>query len=85
MDQLLAAAESGTRPGQHIQHAAGIAGAETPAGEEQALRERVPRSRLPVRAELGEHAVNMGAELLMRYVTAAVAHQQRLPGQQPPR
>jgi hypothetical protein len=46
-------------------------------GEEQALRERVQRCRLRVRAELGEHAVNMGAELLIRHLTAAVTHQQQ--------
>ena len=58
----------------------GSVGAEAAAGEQQALGERVPGRLLRLGPELGQHVVDVLAEVLVRHVAAAVPDEQPLPG-----
>jgi len=78
--QQRAAAQRCARLAEHVRQGAGIAGTEPAAGEEHPLREGVPVRALGLGAEVGERIVDAGAEVLVRDLAAAVAHQQPLPG-----
>ena len=83
MDQLRTIAERGAGLAEHLRQAAGAAGAEPAAGEENARREGVPVLALGRGAELGERIMDMGAEIFVRDVAATVTHQQPPRGQEP--
>ena len=81
MHQLRVAAERLAALGQDIEEAAGAVAGEATAGEEHPLGEGVP-GPLRARAELGERVVDVTAEVLVRDIAAAVAHEPPLPRQQ---
>ena len=68
--------------GQDAGEAAGVVAGETTAGKQHPLGEGVPGPLVRARAELGEHVADVTAEVLVRDVAAAVAHEQPLPRQQ---
>ena len=67
---------------EDVKQAAGVVGTEPPAGEQQALRKGIPCVRIRLRPELGQYVVYVLAEVLVRDITAAVAHKEPFGGQQ---
>jgi hypothetical protein len=82
VDELGVAAQRRAGLGQDAEQAAGITGVEAAAGEQHALRERLPGRALRLRPELGQHVMDVGTEVLVPDVAAAVPDQQPLRGQQ---
>jgi len=79
-DELRGTTQRLVGPAQHVEQGAGVVGAEPAAGEEHPLGKGVPFPRLWLGTEFGERVVDVGAEPLVRYIAAAVAHQPPLPG-----
>ena len=80
--QLRVAAERLAALAQDVEEAAGAVAGEAAAGEVHPLGERVPGLLVRLRAELGERVVDVTAEVLVRDIAAAVAHEPPLPRQQ---
>ena len=80
--QLRVAAERLAAMAQDVEEAAGAVAGEATAGEVHPLGEGVPGLLVRAGAELGERVVDVTAEVFVRHVAAAVAHEPPLPRQQ---
>jgi hypothetical protein len=79
VDKLRVPAQRPAGLAQDAGQAARAVGAEPAVGEEHPLREGIQLLRFRLGAEFGERLVDMGTEVLMCGVAAAIAHQQPLP------
>jgi hypothetical protein len=82
VNQLRIAAQRLTRLVQGVEEAARAFAGKAAAGEEHPLGKGIPCLRFRLRAELGERVMDVGAEVFVPDVAAAVAHEPPLPGQQ---